>query len=101
MKKFLLGFTVGALIALVISSSVAQQSPRVRTEKFLINPNDPSDITPLSPNWKRVSEDVAIRLYTDSQGMRRARLEVRVENRSQPVAVDGREDFLPLAVPVR
>ena len=101
MKKFSLGLIAGALIALVISSSIAQQPPRVTTKEFQMDPNDPTDVTPVSPNWKRISEDVAIRLYTDSLGMPRARLEVRVDKRWRPVAVDGPEAFLPPAVPAR
>ncbi len=101
MKKFSLGLTIGVLVTLVLSSSVAQQPPPVVTEKFEMSHTDPTVFTPLSPNWKQISEDVAIRLYTDGRGMRRARLEVRLGDRWEAVAVDGQEAFLPPAMPVR
>ena len=83
MKKFSLGLTIGALVALALSSSVGQQPPRdltkekeelVQRHRDAMGPTGPRAFTPYSRQVKQISEDVAISLYTDRHGTRRATL---------------------------
>ena len=101
MKKFIFGVVTGSLFVIAISSSMAQQSPHTRYDELRSKVADLIDSGASSIGWKTIGDDVAIRIYTDRYGFRRATIGVRVGDTWEPVAVDGQEALLPPAIPAR
>ena len=100
MKKFSLGLTIGVLVAVALSSSIAQQQQQDVVTGYVEN-LDSFGCGPLDQGWKQISDDLAVRLYTDDYGVRHATLGVLEGCTWQPVAVDGPGAFLPPAIPAR
>ncbi len=53
-----------------------------------------------SPNWKQLSDELGVMLYTDQFGVRRATLFVWSTVRWEAVAVDGSNELGPDALPL-
>ena len=100
MRKFSIGLCVGALVVLTLGSNLPQEIKTVTTEHEM-NLVDRVFVQTVGPHWKPITDDVAIRVYTDDRGMRRATLGVMGNGGWEPVAVDGTEALLPYGIPVR
>ena len=61
----------------------------------------PSGPDALSGDWKKITDEVALKVYTDRMDVRRATLYVRVGEGWQPVPVDGMTEIGPGILPSR
>jgi len=50
--------------------------------------------------WKQLTDDLGVMLYTDEFGVTRGTLHVRLDDKWRPVAIDGAEEFLPDVLPL-
>jgi hypothetical protein len=64
-------------------------------------PSESIVVDPSSRNWRQLSDDVGLMLFTDRFGVLRARLYVRLDgNAWKPVAVDGFAELGPGNLPL-